>query len=212
MRFPGFANADFDTFLIPGLEPRMDALKAGPRPKLELLGSLLAPELTQLTARPIYPHIARHARRKVNPPADTWVALSANRRGYKMAPHFQVGMWAGHAFIQAGVIYEAEGRSEIAASLLANLASIRAAIPGHFRWLEDYTNPEGRRHSDMSEADFAGLASRLTTRKQADAMVGLSIPRDEVVAMGPDFLDLSLQVCQTLLPIYMLGAMPVSRA
>ena len=37
-------------------------------------------------------HVAKHARRSVNPPIDTWVAFAPNKRGYKMLPHFQIGL------------------------------------------------------------------------------------------------------------------------
>jgi uncharacterized protein YktB (UPF0637 family) len=152
LAFPGFTATDFDAFLVPGLEGRMAAIKAGPRPKLEDLGRLLAPELERLIGTPFYAHIAKHARRTVNPPADTWVAWSTNPRGYKMAPHFQVGLWSTHLVIQAGVIYETVDR----ASFAANLRRERPALPGHFRWLEDYMQPEGIRHSDPGDDRAVG--------------------------------------------------------
>ncbi len=33
-----------------------------------------------------------------NPPDDTWVSFSTNPRGYKMMPHFQIGLFGDHAF------------------------------------------------------------------------------------------------------------------
>jgi uncharacterized protein YktB (UPF0637 family) len=204
--FTGFTAADFDGFTLPTLDERMAFIKSGPRPKLEALGDDLAPVLTELCGHPIYPKVAMHARRKVNPPNDTWVAWSANPRGYKMMPHFQVGLWHTHAFIQAGVIYEAEGRPTFSRNLLANQSALRAAIPGHYRWLEDYTRPEGIRHSDMTPEDFYRIAGRLLTRKEADCMVGLSVDRDEVIRLGPAFEDLALKTMKTLLPIYSLAS------
>lgn len=204
-RFPGFTLADFDVFGIPTLEGRMEGIKGGPRPKLEALGRDLAPVLSALTGQELFPIVARHARRKVNPPNDTWIAWSANKRGYKMLPHFQVGMWQTHAFIQAGVIYEASGRAEFARNLTANLSTIREALPPHFRWLEDYTRPEGILHKDMTDADFHRIAGRLSTRKEADCMVGLSVDRQHAVAARADFADLALGVMQKLLPIYQLA-------
>src|SRR5699024_11327687 len=51
-------------------------------------------------------HIAKHARRTVNPPNDTWMAIAGNKRGYKKHPHFQVGLWDDHLFIWLAYIYE----------------------------------------------------------------------------------------------------------
>jgi uncharacterized protein YktB (UPF0637 family) len=206
--FQGFTTNDFNIFTRPTLEERMDGIKAGPRPKLESLGRDLAPALGALTGQEMHPIVAKHLRRKVNPPNDTWVAWSANRRGYKMMPHFQVGMWHSHAFIQAGVIYEAQGRDLFAANLLANVDAIRAAIPSHFRWLEDYTQPQGIRHADMTDDDFGRIANRLRTKKEADAMVGLSVDASEVVRQGAAFGETALGVLRTLLPVFRLAQAP----
>lgn len=200
--FSGLTAADFEVFAIPSLEGRMEGIKAGPRPKLEALGRDLAGPLGALAGHPFYPIVAKHMRRKVNPPNDTWVSWSANKRGYKMVPHFQVGMWETHAFIQGGVIYEAQGRAEFAENLLQNLAMVRAAIPAHYRWLEDYTDPRGVLHSEMTDADFQRIADRLKNRKEADCMVGLSLDREDVAKAGPAFAQTALQVMESLMPIY----------
>lgn len=207
--FIGFSDADFDVFAIPSLEGRMAGIVSGPRPKLEALGRDLAPALGSLTGHDMFPIVAKHLRRKVNPPNDTWVAWSANKRGYKMMPHFQVGMWHTHAFIQAGVIYEAQGRDHFAENLLANLNVLRTAIPGHYRWLEDYTQPEGIPHTEMTDEDFRRIAVRLKTRKEADAMVGVSVDRAEAVKQGAAFRETALAVMRTLLPVYALAQAPV---
>lgn len=208
--FTGFTDHDFNVFTIPTLEGRMDGLKEGPRPKLEALGRDLAEPLSGLTGHALYPITAKHARRKVNPPNDTWVAWSGNKRGYKMLPHFQVGLWHSHAFIQAGVIYEAQGRAEFARALLENLPGIRQAIPRHYRWLEDYTRPEGILHGEMTDEDFRRIADRLITRNEADCMVGLSVDRAEVVRAGASFADTALTVMQQVLPVYALATATVA--
>ncbi|MFZ5817156.1 MAG: DUF1054 domain-containing protein [Bacillota bacterium] len=207
--FSGFTDQDFEVFAIPTLEGRMDGIRQLVRPKLEALGRELASPLAGLTGHPMYPITAKHLRRKVNPPSDTWVAWSAGKRGYKMLPHVQVGLWHTHAFIQVGVIYEAQGRAEFARALLENLGSIRQEIPAHFRWLEDYTQPEGILHREMTEEDFRRIADRLLHRKQADCMVGLSVDRAEAVQAGPAFADLALEVVRQALPVYTLAAAAV---
>lgn len=204
-RFRGFTDQDFDVFAIPSLEGRMDGIKELVRPKLEALGQDLAGPLAELTGHPVYPITAKHLRRKVNPPSDTWVAWSAGKRGYKMFPHFQVGLWQTHAFIQAGVIYEAQGRAAFGQALLDQLEAIRQAIPGHYRWMEDYTRPDGIRHSDMTDEDFRRMADRLMHRKEADCMVGLSVDRAEATAAGPAFAERALAVFRQVMPVYRLA-------
>src|SRR5574341_198028 len=87
-----FTPKDFRVFDIPGFAERMAAIRSQVRPKLERLGETLAPELARLTRAEIFPHVAKHARRTVNPPDDTWVAFGPDRRGYKKAPHFKAAI------------------------------------------------------------------------------------------------------------------------
>ena len=41
---------------------------------------------------PAFAHVAKHARRTVNPPDDTWVAFALDKRGYKKHCHFKVAV------------------------------------------------------------------------------------------------------------------------
>src|SRR5699024_912271 len=61
-----------------------------------------------------YPHVAKHARRTVNPSTDSWVAFAPAKRGYKALPHFQFGFWGTHLFIVLSVIYENPNNKTIA--------------------------------------------------------------------------------------------------
>ena len=105
MTLQTFKSTDFEVFTVDGLEERMSAIKTNIHPKLEALGNSLQRIYPNKLMRTFY-HVAKHARRKVNPPNDTWVAFSTNKRGYKMLPHFQIGLWGTHAFIYFGLIYE----------------------------------------------------------------------------------------------------------
>ena len=70
----------------------MEALNKHVRPQLHELGEYFSQYLEATTGEVFYPHVAKHARRSVNPPKDTWVAFATNNRGYKMLPHFQIGL------------------------------------------------------------------------------------------------------------------------
>lgn len=87
-----FTAGDFAVFGLPGFTARMAAIRSRIRPKLEALGAALAPEAGRLARVELFPHVARHARRTVNPPDDTWVAFGPDRRGYKKAAHFRVAV------------------------------------------------------------------------------------------------------------------------
>lgn len=206
MAFNGFTNEDFDVFKIDGFEQRMDALKTRIRPKLESLGQHFAPTLSVLTGNEMYAHVAKHARRTVNPPRDTWVAFSANSRGYKMLPHFQIGLWDTHIFIWFAIIYEAPNKAEFGHILSKNLNSIYKATGGDFVWSGDHMKPEAISHKDLSKGELQGMFERLQTVKKAEILCGFHIPREQAVTMsGQDFIEKTEAVFKSLVPLYQLA-------
>jgi uncharacterized protein YktB (UPF0637 family) len=87
-----FNASDFKAFETKGFQPRMAVIRTRIRPKLEAIGHSLVPGVSRATGAPSYAHVARHLRRTVNPPDDTWVALGPEARGYKKAGHFKVAV------------------------------------------------------------------------------------------------------------------------
>lgn len=205
MEFTGFHHEDFDVFQIDGFEERMNALKTIIRPKLEKLGSHFAPALTVLTGEEMFPHVAKHARRTVNPPNDTWVAFSTNSRGYKMLPHLQIGLWQTHIFIWFAIIYETKNKTEMGKILEANLDKIYAETDESFVWSQDHTKPEAIKHSQLTKEDLNALFQRLQTVKKAEILCGYHIPREEAVSMTPEqFLKKAETVLEQLIKLYKL--------
>src|ERR1051326_8331600 len=95
MPFSGFAASDFKVFDLEGFAPRMQAIQTRVRPKLEAIGKGLLPDVCRMGGAPAFAHVARHARRTVNPPDDTWVAFACDKRGYKKHCHFKVAVSRG---------------------------------------------------------------------------------------------------------------------
>ncbi|MDG0812284.1 YktB family protein [Cohnella rhizosphaerae] len=204
--FAGFADSDFDALAVPGLEGRMAAIVRQVRPKLEGLGAALAPYLAELCAEPMYPHVAKHARRSVNPPNDTWVAWSRHPRGYKAHPHFQIGLWSTHLFIQFAIIYESGNKTVFADRAAHELDSIRAAIPASFVWSKDHTLPDGTPHADLSDESLTEWLARLKTVKAAEITCGLHIARGDERLHDPDLLlQAAEEAFRRLLPLYKLS-------
>ncbi|WP_081667303.1 YktB family protein [Paenibacillus pinihumi] len=201
--FAGFTQEDFDVFTIPGLEPRMEALIGLVRPKLNLLGERLSPALSVLCGEEMFPHVAKHARRTINPPIDTWVAFAHNKRGYKAHPHFQIGLFESHLFIQFAIIYECTNKLIFAGHALDKLSEIQALVPQHYVWSGDHMVPEGTRHSDMDEQELEKLLGRLKTVKAAEALCGLHLDRkDPLLADGEKLIRTIEQTFETLIPLY----------
>lgn len=86
------SHKDLEIFIIPGLEERMQAIRKNVHPKLKGLGEALAEPLGRMAGEPLYPYVAKHARRSVNPPDDTWVAFGPHTGGYKKFPYVGVAV------------------------------------------------------------------------------------------------------------------------
>src|SRR6185369_10369555 len=87
-----FIPGDFKVFDLQAFHDRMGAIMLKIRPKLTSMGEALAPKVSQIVDRPLFVHVAKHARRTVNPPNDTWAAMGADQRGYKKDVHFKVAV------------------------------------------------------------------------------------------------------------------------
>ncbi|MGF9698890.1 YktB family protein [Paenibacillus sp. MABNR03] len=203
MTFSGFDSTDFDVFQVPGLEPRMEMLIERVRPKLEELGTELTPFLTELSGEEMFVHVAKHARRTVNPPKDTWVAWAASKRGYKALPHFEVGMFDTHVFVIFALIYESPNKTTFADGLERQLNEVRSSLPGTYYWSMDHMTPHGTLQKDMQDEDFDKIITKLKTVKKAEVMCGLRIDRDDpLVADGDKFVETVRSTFTTLLPLY----------
>lgn len=92
MKAPTLTRKDFETFAIEGFAPRMEVIRGTLRPKLVALAEHLRPKVSELAGREMFAHVAKHARRTVNAPPETWAAFAHEARGYKKLPHFALAV------------------------------------------------------------------------------------------------------------------------
>ena len=149
----------------------------------DLVREHFAPTLSALTGDEMFPHVAKHARRSVNPPADSWVAFANSKRGYKKLPHFQIGLWDTHMFVWFAIIYESPIKEEYGRLLEAKQEDITKQIPGHFVWSPDHTKPGAYKQSDMDQEQLKTLFERLQTVKSR-AFVRHSAAKEDVINMN----------------------------
>lgn len=200
MSFKGFDDKDFNVFTVDSLNARMDAIKTKVRPKLEELGETLAPVLSTYTGDEIFPHVAKHARRSVNPPDSTWVAFADNKRGYKKYPHFQIGLWETHLFIWFALINEAENKTAIAENLDKHVKDIKKMIPNDYVWSKDHAEPDVVPNPD---ADLENMLDRLKNVKKAELLCGRTLQRGTPVLKDGDKLMAEIEnTFKTVLPLY----------
>ncbi|WCK53118.1 DUF1054 domain-containing protein [Aneurinibacillus sp. Ricciae_BoGa-3] len=206
MTFTGFTEEDFNVFTVPGLEARMEALKSTVRPKLEAIGAHFAPILSAETGDEMFYHVAKHARRTVHPPQDTWVAWAGSKRGYKMLPHFQVGLWETHLFIWFAIIYESPAKQHFAGNLAIHWNRLKEDVPQQFVWSYDHTKPDVFSQKDMSDAKMQEMIDRLKHIKKAEILCGLTLDRnDRAVKDGELLLDTIDKTFAAVLPLYKLA-------
>lgn len=197
-----FTKRDFDVFKIEGLENRMEELIVITRPKLENLGEDLTPFLTELTGEEHFPHVAKHARRTINPPDDTWVAFSTNKRGYKMLPNFQIGLFKDHAFVQYGIIYEAPGKQYASKIWMQQIDDIESLGKDFFITL-DHMKPDKLLLSDIDEAEIKKGLERLAHVKKGEFLIGkIYYPDSDALKTDKSFLEDIKETFKTLSKFY----------
>ncbi len=206
MEFVGFDKADFELFEVPGLDARMHALRIQLRPKLEQLGEDLAPIMSDLCDKPMYGHVAKHARRKVNPPMNSWVAISSDKRGYKKHPHFEIGAWHSHVFAIFGLLSESPMRALFADRLKKNAGEILRIFPENYIWIPDHTYPEGILARDISVLKLEELAAQMTTTRQGELLFGMQFPKRDVIHLSAAEFEYAVIDCfTTMIPLFRLA-------
>jgi uncharacterized protein YktB (UPF0637 family) len=185
----GFTPVDFEVFKVEGFSERMQQIYAHVRPKLIRLGDELAPELARRMHMEFFPHVAKHARRTVNPPPETWAAFGPSPRGYKRYGYLALCISGAGLHARAVVKSEADKRPEMARGLKSRAAQLvkdfkGSAIARYDKW--DFQKlPEGH----PAEADlFTTLAEGLNKKSGGmdlgfgwNVRESLRLDRDEMV-------------------------------
>lgn len=202
MTFTGFKQSDFDVFTIEGLDERMTAIQEKIQPKFQQIGNQLVDDVSAIVGSEMYLHIAKHARRTVNPPNDTWLAIAGNKRGYKKHPHFQVGLWDDRLFIWLAFIYELPDKSKIARNFIDNAAMFEE-LPKDFHISLNHMKKDAE---SLENIDLEKALGRFRDVKKAEFLIGKQLsPTDSVVHNGGELIDFIKQVYQQLIPFYRLA-------
>lgn len=197
-----FTPSELEVFEIAGFQERMAAIRSRIRPKLEQFGEEMAPALSLQFKADFYPHTAKHMRRKVNPPDETWVALGPQSRGYKAYVFF--ALCIGKAGVQARVTMkdESENRALLGANLLRNLPFFLKR-KGDFTDLSDYTRRDAAYRpmplKNLGEG-LEKMAERLKNLKSAVFDVGYEL-KPTARNLGQEFL----KAVDWLYPFYACG-------
>ncbi|MFT8391817.1 MAG: DUF1054 family protein [Sporolactobacillus sp.] len=201
MALTRFSTNDFAVMRVPGLEARMQEIRQTVQPKLRAFASRLVPFLTETTGQPYYAHLAKHARRTVNPPDSTWIAFSCDPRGYKKYPHFQLGLWEDYLFFWLAMIDEYAGKAPLAH--LMRVDEQISALPDTYCWSTDHTKKKLLNQAALDKPSRDALFQRLQTVKKADLLCGLTFTPEQLTNTdSASLLHTFEEAILQLMPLY----------
>ncbi|HGO4000509.1 YktB family protein [Staphylococcus aureus] len=197
-----FKPKDFKAFNVEGLDARMEALNEYIRPQLRELGEYFSDFFTSQTGETFYPHVAKHARRSVNPPKDTWVAFATNKRGYKMLPHFQIGMFEDQLFVMFGIMHEAKDKATRAKVFERKFKAIQQ-LPDDYRVCLDHMKPDKPFIKDLTDDDLIEAIQRAINVKKGEFFIARAItPQDKRLKSDKAFIAFLEETFDQFLSFY----------
>jgi uncharacterized protein YktB (UPF0637 family) len=205
-----FNAADFKVFDVTGFGSRMAEIRARLRPKLEAMGHRLAPAVSRTTGSPAFAHVARHARRTVNPPDDTWVALGPDLRGYKKHCHFKVAV-SRHCvrfLFEVGPEHADKKRWASAWKRSAGkLGPVLRRVRG-LAWFENEHDEQPTAPlADLTPERLVALADELVRTRNGQVVLGRAVPAEEAARWTEaQYRNAALETFRMLAPLYRLRA------
>ena len=196
-----FNEKSFQAFEEQTLEGRMKAIRSEIQPVFQELDDSFKDELEKELGTELFVHIAQHRRRTVHPPANTWSALSQQKRGYKMEPHFQLGIWPDYVFMWLSIIDQPPGKEEMG-RILADHRFLFEKLPADFVINQDHTVKD---YQQLTSETLEKVLKRLIAVKKSELQVGRIIKSDSEKWQDPQSARAyMMDTYRQLLPIYQL--------
>ena len=208
MASSAFVAGDFKVFDVSGFKPRMSEIRARVRPKLDALGGSLARGVSRSVGGDVFVHVARHARRTVNPPDDTWVAFGPDARGYKKHGHFKLAVSrSGVRFLFEIGPEHAEKRRWASTwkKHAANVGPVLRRVK-HLSWFKNEHDDAPAAHlADLTTENLAELADELTRTRDGQFVVGRVVAAEEAARWTEaQYRSAALETFRALAPLYRL--------
>jgi uncharacterized protein YktB (UPF0637 family) len=203
-----FGSADFKVFDVKGFQARMQGLRSRVRPKLEALGHSLAPAIQHTTGDPTFAHVARHARRTVNPPEDTWVAFAGNERGYKKHPHFKVAVSRNCVRFLFEIGPEHADKKRWAAAWRRSapkLGPVLRRVRGLAWFKNEHDEEPATTLNDLSQEQIVEMIDELIRTRDGQFVIGRTVPAAEAGRWtDAQYRAAALETFRALAPLYRL--------
>jgi uncharacterized protein YktB (UPF0637 family) len=203
-----FGAADFKVFDVDGFEARMAQIRTRIRPKLETLGRSLAPPLARSLGGETFAHVAKHARRTVNPPDDTWVAFAPDRRGYKKHCHFKVAVSRRCVRFLFEIGPEHADKTRWAAAWKKNagkLAPVLRRMKGLAWFKNEHDETPAAALADLTPEALVAMADEIVRRRDGQLVLGRVVSAEEAARWtDAQYRTAALETFRALVPLYRL--------
>ncbi len=203
-----FVAADFRVFDVKGFKPRMTEIRRRVRPKLEALGHSLAPAVGRSIGAEVFTHVAKHARRTVNPPDDTWVAFGPDARGYKKHCHFKVAVSRRSVRFLFEVGPEHTDKKRWGAAWKKNAPKLGPVLRRvkNLAWFKDEHDEEPAAPlADLAPDGLAELGDLLTRIRDGQLVIGRAVAAEEAARWSEaQYRAAALETFRALAPLYRL--------
>ncbi len=201
-----FTSREFDVFKIPDFQGRMGVLRERVRPALERLGETLRPPLAKVVGSELFSHVAKHARRTVNPPDDTWVAFGPDKRGYKKDVHFKVAVSRNclRFLFEVGPEYPNKARwAALWGKKVPELSSVLKRAKGLGWFKNEHDEEPATLLKDLSLEQLRQLAQELTRTRDGQFVLGRLVAREEAAGWSPEAIrKAALSTFELLAPLF----------
>jgi uncharacterized protein YktB (UPF0637 family) len=203
-----FVAGDFRVFDVKGFKPRMSEIRGRVRPKLEALGHSLAPAVSRSIGAAVFTHVAKHARRTVNPPDDTWVAFGPDARGYKKHCHFKVAVSRRYVrfLFELGPEHADKRRWSAAWNRNApKLAPVLRRVKNLAWFKNEHDEEPAAPLADLTPDALGELGDELTRTRDGQLVIGRAVPADEAARWSDaQYRAAALETFRALAPLYRL--------
>jgi uncharacterized protein YktB (UPF0637 family) len=203
-----FNAADFKVFDVEGFRARMEEIRTRIRPKLEAIGHRLEPAVSRTTGSPAFVHVAKHARRTVNPPDDTWVAFGPDLRGYKKHCHFKVAVSRHCVRFLFEIGPEHDDKKHWAGAWkrsAGKLGPVLRRVRG-LAWFEnEHDEAPAAPLADLTPDRLAALAYELVRTRDGQIVLGRAVAAEEAARWTEaQYRTAALETFRMLAPLYRL--------
>lgn len=194
-----FTQESFKVFDIAGLDERMSAIREEIQPVFKSIDEKIKNDLEEKLRETLYIHIAQHRRRSVYPPENTWSAISSKKSGYKMEPHFQLGIWPDYVFMYLSIIDNPPKKEQMAQQLLQHNLLL-TQLPEDTVINTDHTKDH---YELIVETNIKHALERLKNVKKGEFQIGRVIKKESELWNEPEkAMEYMLATYRSLIPYY----------